>query len=77
MLQDMSKTPGVLIEDMGHKMGCNGVDNAKLTFHSAPWPAHQLLTAGGQLWLNACISECSPIAVWATRWAATAWTMPS
>ena len=24
--------PGVRIEDMGHKMGCNGVDNGKLWF---------------------------------------------
>jgi hypothetical protein len=24
---DMSPSPGVVIEDMGHKMGCNGVDN--------------------------------------------------
>lgn len=23
---------GVRIEDMGHKMGCNGVDNGKLWF---------------------------------------------
>lgn len=23
----MTPTPGVVIEDMGHKMGCNGVDN--------------------------------------------------
>jgi hypothetical protein len=26
--------PGVRIEDMGHKMGCNGVDNGKLWFDS-------------------------------------------
>jgi hypothetical protein len=30
--QDMSICPGVRIEDMGHKMGCNGVDNGKLWF---------------------------------------------
>ncbi len=30
--QDMSIVPGVRIEDMGHKMGCNGVDNGKLWF---------------------------------------------
>lgn len=28
--------PGVRIEDMGHKMGCNGVDNGKLWFDGAP-----------------------------------------
>ncbi len=31
-VQDMSVVPGVRIEDMGHKMGCNGVDNGKLWF---------------------------------------------
>ncbi|KAK9829677.1 hypothetical protein WJX72_007299 [[Myrmecia] bisecta] len=30
--EDMSVCPGVRIEDMGHKMGCNGVDNGKLWF---------------------------------------------
>jgi len=29
----MLPAPGVTIDDMGHKMGCNGVDNAKLAFH--------------------------------------------
>ena len=32
--QDMSVVPGVRVEDMGHKMGCNGVDNGKLWFDS-------------------------------------------
>ncbi len=31
--QDMQPCPGVRIEDMGHKMGCNGVDNGKLWFN--------------------------------------------
>lgn len=31
-MQDLSICPGVRIEDMGHKMGCNGVDNGKLWF---------------------------------------------
>ena len=35
-VQDMSVVPGVRIEDMGHKMGCNGVDNGKLWFDGAP-----------------------------------------
>lgn len=30
--QTMRPCPGVRIEDMGHKMGCNGVDNGKLWF---------------------------------------------
>ena len=29
---DMKVMPGVTVEDMGHKMGLNGVDNAKLSF---------------------------------------------
>jgi len=29
---DMRPMPGVAIHDMGHKMGCNGVDNGKLSF---------------------------------------------
>ena len=29
---DMNVLPGVTVEDMGHKMGLNGVDNAKLSF---------------------------------------------
>ena len=29
---DMKVMPGVRVEDMGHKMGCNGVDNGKLWF---------------------------------------------
>lgn len=29
---DLTICPGVRIEDMGHKMGCNGVDNGKLWF---------------------------------------------
>lgn len=37
-VQDMSVVPGVRIEDMGHKMGCNGVDNGKLWFDSTSLP---------------------------------------
>ena len=29
---NMNVMPGVTVEDMGHKMGLNGVDNAKLSF---------------------------------------------
>lgn len=35
--------PGVVINDMGHKMGCNGVDNAKLAFHNVRVPREALL----------------------------------
>jgi hypothetical protein len=35
--------PGVTVEDMGHKMGLNGVDNAKLTFDNVRVPRENLL----------------------------------
>eukprot|EP01094_Clydonella_sp_ATCC50884_P020370 TRINITY_DN4221_c1_g1_i1.p1 TRINITY_DN4221_c1_g1~~TRINITY_DN4221_c1_g1_i1.p1 ORF type:complete len:617 (-),score=245.63 TRINITY_DN4221_c1_g1_i1:620-2224(-) len=31
--EGMRAMPGVTIEDMGHKIGCNGVDNGKLSFN--------------------------------------------
>lgn len=42
---DMSVTPGVRIEDMGHKIGCNGVDNGKLWFDNVRVPRTALLNA--------------------------------
>lgn len=42
---DMSICPGVRIEDMGHKMGCNGVDNGKLWFDHVRVPRSGLLNA--------------------------------
>ena len=35
--------PGVTIEDMGYKMGLNGVDNAKLSFDNVRIPRENLL----------------------------------
>jgi acyl-CoA oxidase len=35
--------PGVTIEDMGYKMGLNGVDNAKLSFNNVRVPREALL----------------------------------
>ena len=35
--------PGVKVEDMGHKMGLNGVDNAKLSFNQVRVPRENLL----------------------------------
>merc|ERR1719480_636824 len=35
---NLEAVPGVLVEDMGHKMGLNGVDNAKLTFDNVRVP---------------------------------------
>ncbi|EFJ45833.1 hypothetical protein VOLCADRAFT_93964 [Volvox carteri f. nagariensis] len=42
---DMSVCPGVRVEDMGHKMGCNGVDNGKLWFDHVRVPRTALLDA--------------------------------
>ena len=41
----MNTMPGVLVEDMGHKIGLNGVDNAKLTFDNVRVPRENLLNA--------------------------------
>ena len=35
--------PGVTVEDMGYKMGLNGVDNAKLSFDNVRIPRENLL----------------------------------
>ena len=40
---------GVTIDDMGHKMGCNGVDNAKLAFANVRVPRAALLDAHSQV----------------------------
>merc|ERR1719225_891593 len=40
---DMQTIPGVTIEDMGYKMGLNGVDNAKLSFDKVRVPRENLL----------------------------------
>merc|ERR1712142_901599 len=40
---DMKTMPGVTIEDMGYKMGLNGVDNAKLSFDNVRIPREALL----------------------------------
>ena len=41
--ENLEPIPGVLVEDMGHKMGLNGVDNAKLTFNNVRVPRVNLL----------------------------------
>ncbi|GFR45198.1 hypothetical protein Agub_g6590 [Astrephomene gubernaculifera] len=46
---DMSVCPGVRVEDMGHKMGCNGVDNGKLWFDHVRVPRTALLNASSQV----------------------------
>merc|ERR1711962_1163826 len=40
---DLKTIPGVTIEDMGYKMGLNGVDNAKLSFDNVRIPRVNLL----------------------------------
>ena len=45
----MAVCPGVRIEDMGHKMGCNGVDNGKLWFDHVRLPWGALLDALSQV----------------------------
>merc|ERR1712079_92667 len=40
---DLKILPNVLVEDMGHKMGLNGVDNAELTFKNVRVPKDNLL----------------------------------
>merc|ERR1711931_482766 len=40
---DLKTMPGVTIEDMGYKMGLNGVDNAKLSFDNVRIPRENLL----------------------------------
>lgn len=45
----MTPCPGVRVEDMGHKMGCNGVDNGKLWFDHVRVPRGALLNAFSQV----------------------------
>ena len=40
---NLQVVPGVRVEDMGHKMGLNGVDNAKLVFDNVRVPRENLL----------------------------------
>ena len=41
--KDLNVIPGVQIHDMGHKMGLNGVDNAKFFFDNVRVPTENLL----------------------------------
>ncbi|DBA83512.1 hypothetical protein WJX79_008785 [Trebouxia sp. C0005] len=47
--EDLSICPGVRIEDMGHKMGCNGVDNGKLWFDEVRIPREYLMDANSSV----------------------------
>eukprot|EP01097_Dermamoeba_algensis_P004280 TRINITY_DN2823_c0_g1_i1.p1 TRINITY_DN2823_c0_g1~~TRINITY_DN2823_c0_g1_i1.p1 ORF type:complete len:509 (-),score=163.97 TRINITY_DN2823_c0_g1_i1:163-1689(-) len=46
---DMSICKGVRVEDMGYKMGCNGVDNGKIWFNNYRVPLTALLNAHSNL----------------------------
>mmetsp|Transcript_10956 Transcript_10956/g.12029 ORF Transcript_10956/g.12029 Transcript_10956/m.12029 type:complete len:627 (+) Transcript_10956:38-1918(+) len=41
--EDMSVSPGVVIQDMGYKIECNGVDNGKLWFSNVRIPRENIL----------------------------------
>lgn len=45
----MKPMPGVTIHEMGHKMGCNGVDNGQLSFSNVRVPRSALLDAQSQV----------------------------
>ena len=55
-LQDMSICQDVRVEDMGHKQGCNGVDNGKLWFSRELCMLQMALSASlaGQLLQGHC-----------------------
>lgn len=40
---NMNVMPNVRVDDMGYKMGLNGVDNAKLSFDNVKIPRESLL----------------------------------
>ena len=48
----MKTMPGVTIEDMGYKMGLNGVDNAKLRFIKSYKNIHD------EIWFFAALTTC-------------------
>ncbi|EQC41657.1 hypothetical protein SDRG_01615, partial [Saprolegnia diclina VS20] len=43
--EDMTMAKDVRVEDMGHKMGCNGVDNGKILFNNVRVPRSHMLDA--------------------------------
>ncbi|CAG9460846.1 unnamed protein product [Pedinophyceae sp. YPF-701] len=47
--EDLTVRRGVTIQDMGHKFGCNGVDNGRLWFENVRVPRESLLDATSQL----------------------------
>ena len=49
-LQDMSICQDVRVEDMGHKQGCNGVDNGKLWFNRELLQQNSWAICSGRKW---------------------------
>ena len=47
--EEMNVKPGVTIWDMGHKIGCNGVDNASIGFDNVRIPREYMLDSTSQL----------------------------
>ena len=54
---ELNVMPNVRVEDMGHKMGLNGVDNAKLLFDNVRIPRENLLNRWEVFSVNNC-SRC-------------------
>ena len=61
--QGMQPMPNVRIEDMGHKMGCNGVDNGKLWFDgvAGDLPCSCCYRTFGSRTLLSCVMNCHPM----------------
>ena len=48
-MENMKPMPGVFIEDMGYKMGVNGVDNGRLIFTNVRVPRWAMLNKSCQV----------------------------
>lgn len=48
-MENMKPMPGVFIEDMGYKMGVNGVDNGRLIFTNVRVPRWAMLNKMSQV----------------------------
>ncbi|KAF6250062.1 hypothetical protein COO60DRAFT_1706247 [Scenedesmus sp. NREL 46B-D3] len=57
---DMTPCPGVTIHDMGHKIGCNGVDNGQLSFEQYAVPREALLNAFSEVAADGTFSSSIP-----------------
>lgn len=55
---DLNVMPNVRVEDMGYKLGLNGVDNAKLIFDNIRIPRENLLDKSVSIESH-CVSCCT------------------